>query len=241
MRKIAKKFLGLLFFACFLIAAGPSWAAFDLFVFVEGIPGQSGDERHEDWIEALSFKNDIQYDPVARQVTFGDVGMVKELDRASVGLSAHAVAGTRIPRVIFDFAYSSTGQLYLQITLNGARIKKVAASGSAIGEARPTEEVSFTFERITWQYWPASGGPVKLTWDVLRNCQSEQYCKADFDVEGDVDGENLAKFLFAFGSSAGDRNYYAPADMDADSIIDEGDLDEFASEYSLTDCIRCGF
>jgi type VI secretion system secreted protein Hcp len=241
MRHIAIKFLRLLFLACFLIAAGPSWAAYDLFVFVEGIPGESIDGQHEDWIDGLAYHSDSQYDPATRQVSFGDIGMVKKVDRASPGLNAHAASVRRIPRVVFDFVESSgSGQLFLQITLEGVRVKKVAAYGSP-GSEYLTERVAFAFERITWEYWPLNGDPVKLTWDALRNCESVQHCKADFDVEGDVDGVNLATFLFAFGSAIDEPNYYPPADMDNDNRIDEDDLAEFALEFSSIDCITCGF
>jgi hypothetical protein len=151
------------------------------------------------------------------------------------------VAIKRIPRVIFDFVESAgSQQLILQITLEGVKVKEVAAYGGG-GDESLMETVAFAFERITWEYWPENGDPVKLTWDVLRNCESEQHCKADFDVEGDVDGVNLAKFLFAFGSAAGDSNYYPPADMDNDNRVDEDDLAEFALEFATIDCITCGF
>lgn len=241
MRDLAIKVLGLLLLVCFLVTAGPAWAEYDLFVLVEGIPGESTDDRHEDWINASSYQSDIKFDPVTSQLTFGNVGMVKKVDRASPKLNAHAETVKRIPRVKIDFVESSgSGRLFLQVTLEGVRVKEVAVFG-IVSDERLMETVSLAFERITWEYWPENGDPVKLTWDVLRNCESEQHCKADFDVEGDVDGVDLAKFLFAFGSAAGDSNYYPPADMDNDNRIDEDDLAEFALEFASIDCITCGF
>lgn len=243
MKNLVFKYFGLLFFACFLLPVGPTWAAYDLYVFVEGTPGESTDSRHLDWIDASSYQSTVKYDPVLGKIWFDAVHMVKKLDRASLRLLSQAVTCARIPRVIFDFV-ESTGSMrsFLKITLNGARVKGLASSGTSDNDnIGIPETVAFSFERITWEYFPVEGQPVTLTWDVLRNCESGQNCKADFDVEGDVDGINLAAFLIAFGSSSGDSNYYAPADMNHDDIVDQIDLAEFALEFSKTDCIACPF
>ena len=34
--------------------------AFDAFLKIDGIPGESGDEKHKDWIEILSFAHGLE-------------------------------------------------------------------------------------------------------------------------------------------------------------------------------------
>jgi type VI secretion system secreted protein Hcp len=243
MRNIVFRYIGLLFFACFLLPVCPAWAAYDLFVFVEGIPGESTDSHHVDWIDATSYHSIIKYDPGLGKIVFDAIHVVKKLDRASVLLSSQVATCTRIPTVILDFV-ESTGSMrsFLKCTLTGARVKRLTLSGITNDEnIGMLEIVAFSFERIAWEYFPPDGESVKITWDVLRDCESEQTCNADFDVDGDVDGKNLAAFLLAFGSSLGDPGYYAPADLNHDDAVDEVDLAEFAVEFFKTECIVCPF
>jgi hypothetical protein len=53
----------------------------------------------------------------------------------------------------------------------------------------------------------------------------------DHDLDGDVDGSDLAVFIAAFGSETGDPSYDARCDLIWNGTIDEGDLALFAPTY----------
>jgi lysophospholipase L1-like esterase len=52
----------------------------------------------------------------------------------------------------------------------------------------------------------------------------EALTNPDYDGDGDVDGSDLALFIAAFGSAAGDLNYDARCDLDSNGNINANDL-----------------
>ena len=53
----------------------------------------------------------------------------------------------------------------------------------------------------------------------------------DFDYDGDIDGDDYAMFLAAFGSCSGDAAYLAAADFDGDGCIGLADYQAFVAAY----------
>jgi hypothetical protein len=53
----------------------------------------------------------------------------------------------------------------------------------------------------------------------------------DFNNDGDIDGSNLAVFVAAYGSAAGEPKYRSDANFNADGFIDHNDLTFFASVF----------
>ena len=65
-------------------------------------------------------------------------------------------------------------------------------------------------------------------------------CEGDFDLDGDVDGSDLAVFAAGgAGISLGGPGYNPVADFDGDGYVDESDLAAFAAEFGSTDCPIC--
>ena len=61
----------------------------------------------------------------------------------------------------------------------------------------------------------------------------------DLDGDCDVDGSDLALFLKAYGTVAGNLNYNSKADIEpngGDGDVDENDLYEFAFDYGAVGC-----
>ena len=61
-------------------------------------------------------------------------------------------------------------------------------------------------------------------------------CDCDLDHDGDVDGQDLALFLDAFGYAIGDTEYNPEADFDNNDIVDSDDLSIFAGDYGKSGC-----
>ena len=60
------------------------------------------------------------------------------------------------------------------------------------------------------------------------------FCEGDFDVDGDVDGSDLAVFAADFGRT--DCLSDCEGDFDGDGDVDGSDLATFASDFGRTDC-----
>jgi len=59
-------------------------------------------------------------------------------------------------------------------------------------------------------------------------------CEGDFDLDGDVDGSDLATFAADFGRT--DCSADCPGDFDTDGDVDGSDLATFAADFGRTDC-----
>jgi len=62
------------------------------------------------------------------------------------------------------------------------------------------------------------------------------YCKGDFDRDGDVDGSDLAKFSADFGRTDCFISGDCEGDFDYDGDVDGSDLAKFSANFGRTDC-----
>jgi len=61
-------------------------------------------------------------------------------------------------------------------------------------------------------------------------------CEGDFDVDGDVDGSDLAVFAADFGRTDCDSGPECEGDFDHDNDVDGSDLAVFAADFGRTNC-----
>lgn len=161
--------------------------AFDCFLKIEGVPGESTDDKHKDWIELLSFSHGLSQ-PTSGAVSSGgarssercdhqDFSVVKTLDKASPKLNLFCCNGTHVKKINVELC-RATGdkQKYMEYILTDSIVSSVRPGGSAQGgEALPLEEVSFNYGKIEWVYTEtdhATGKPkgdVKTNWDLELN------------------------------------------------------------------------
>ena len=64
-------------------------------------------------------------------------------------------------------------------------------------------------------------------------------CEGDFDLDGDVDGSDLAVFAADFGRTDCDTGEKCEGNFDCDSDVDGSDLAVFAADFGRTDCTVC--
>jgi len=84
----------------------------DCFLKIDGIPGESTDEKHKDWIEVLSFSHGVSQMAGGDRSTGGaategrcmhqDFSITKTLDKASPPLDLFCCNGKHIPKVVVD-------------------------------------------------------------------------------------------------------------------------------------------
>jgi type VI secretion system secreted protein Hcp len=161
--------------------------AFDCFLKVEGIPGESTDDKHKDQIEILSYSHGVKQPASGPASTGGgrgsqrcdheDFTIVHMLDKASPKLALFCCNGKHIPSIVMEIC-RATGdkQKYMEYKLSDAIVSSVHPAGSSkADEPIPLEQVSFSYGKIEWTYTTTdhksgkAGGDVKANWDLTAN------------------------------------------------------------------------
>jgi type VI secretion system secreted protein Hcp len=137
-------------------ARSASPAAVDVFLKIPDIPGESEDADHRDEIDIESFSWGTSVS-VGRDDSgnttglsrLGEIVVRKNEDAASHELTHVVQQNAVLPEVVLSVrAAGGAGEAkYFRMTLTDARV--VSISPGAAGDV-PTEEVTFTFQRVTW-------------------------------------------------------------------------------------------
>jgi len=161
--------------------------ALDAFLKVDGIPGESLDDKHAEWIELLSFKHGIIQPTSATASSAGggtserceheNFKVTKFIDKASPKLYEFCSNGKHIKELSFEFMRSAGDDKvkYLEIKLEEVVIAEVKPEGEKTSKDIPTETVSFNYGKIKWTYTQqkradgAGGGNVASGWDLTKN------------------------------------------------------------------------
>jgi type VI secretion system secreted protein Hcp len=159
--------------------------AFDAYLKIDGIDGESTDKNHAKWIAILSYSHGLSQ-PVSsasgtggrtsQRVDIQGFSIVKELDNASPLLALHCCNGKHIPKVQLELSEASENpHVYMKYTLEDAIVSSVRPGGSTQGgDNKPLEEVTFHFGKIKWEYKPIDSpgkpGQAQITgWDLTTN------------------------------------------------------------------------
>jgi type VI secretion system secreted protein Hcp len=161
--------------------------AFDAFLKIDGVPGESTDSKHKDWIEILSYSHGVTQSSSGAQSSGGarssqrcdhaDFSLVKTLDKASPKLNLFCCNGTHIKEIKLALC-RATGdkQQYMEYKLDDSIVSGVRPGGSSQGgEPLPLEEVSFNYGKITWTYTETDHqtgkpkGDVATWWSTVEN------------------------------------------------------------------------
>ncbi|MET0975772.1 MAG: type VI secretion system tube protein Hcp [Leifsonia sp.] len=135
----------------------------DLFLAIDGIPGESADAGHRDEIDVLSWGWDESAEAgggygggagrVGR-VSLQDFHFTHHVDRSSPLLLAACATGRHIRKAVLTVRRPGDDPIeYLVVTLEELTVGAVALAGSQ-EEDRPTESVTLRFARITVEYRP---------------------------------------------------------------------------------------
>jgi type VI secretion system secreted protein Hcp len=161
--------------------------AFDAFVKIDGIPGESTDDKHKNWIEILSFSHGLSQPASAASATGGrtaervnvqDFSVVKVMDKATPLLHLACCDGRHLSKIEVEICEAGGNKhAYMKWTLEDAIISGVRPGGSAQGgESKPLEEVSFNFGKVRWEYTPmdsrgSPGSPQRTGWSLETNAK----------------------------------------------------------------------
>lgn len=159
--------------------------AFDAFLKIDGIPGESSDENHKDWIELTSFKHGLNQPAsatasnaggaTAERVNHDTFDIQHLVDKASPKLFDACCTGKHIKEVIIELCRAGGDKMkYMEIKLEQVIISDLKYSGAA-GGAFPNENISFSYGRIKQTYIQqkrsdgVGGGNVSAGWDLTEN------------------------------------------------------------------------
>jgi type VI secretion system secreted protein Hcp len=151
----------------------PSAASANIFLELDGIPGESTADGFENQIELSSLQ--LGVGKGSKAASFSEITVTKLLDKSSPELMLRTANGTTIPtaRVRFTRQSDAKVDVYLRYCFTGVRITGFSQSS---GGDRPSESVSFSYATIVQSYTQGSetggAGSVFATgWDLLKNLQ----------------------------------------------------------------------
>lgn len=163
--------------------------AFDAFLKLDGIPGESTDEAHKEWVELLSFSFGADQPSSgsvssgggrsAERVDIDDFEVTKAIDKSTPKLLINCCNGRHIPTVELQVCRSGEDkQLYLKVVMEDVLVTSVKARGTAVGAGAtplPIEVATFAFGKVTWTYTETDhktglpAGDVESFWDLHTN------------------------------------------------------------------------
>ncbi|QJE96741.1 Hcp family type VI secretion system effector [Luteolibacter luteus] len=131
-------------------------AASDYLLEIEGIKGESTDDKHRDAIEIESFSWGATNDGIAKAITFS---LGKRIDKSSPLLFLACAKGNHIPQAILTCRKSGGDGKpldYYVITLSDILISSYqSGGGGGAGGATntlPVDQISFNYHKIKFEY-----------------------------------------------------------------------------------------
>ncbi|HTS81433.1 MAG TPA: type VI secretion system tube protein Hcp [Myxococcaceae bacterium] len=113
--------------------------AVDYFLKIDGVPGESQDDKHKDWIEVLSFS----WGTSRGGRTHQDFQVVKSMDKASPLLAMASCNGKSPGQAMFVARKAGSTVEYLKIKLTDVIISSYNTAGSS--DDNPVETVTLSF------------------------------------------------------------------------------------------------
>jgi|SRR2546425_4479044 len=154
--------------------------AFDAFLKIDGIPGESTDDKHKNEIEVLSFTFGISRKNERSRPSAADFSVVKRVDTASPLLFDAACEGDTIKSASFTARKAGKGQQeFLIITMQEVIITSVQPSGAPGTDSLPMESVSLDFQTLEMEVFKQSpdgslGGSTKTVCSSRRGPKEER-------------------------------------------------------------------
>ena len=155
--------------------------AFDAFLKIDGIEGESPDDKHKGEIELMSFTWGASQSGTAGygggagagRVNMQDFTCTKRFDKATPKLMLACCNGKHIPKALVTVRKAGEEQQeYLKITFSDVLVSSLEAGGSGSDEI-PLETLALNYGKIELEYKEQKidgtlGGTIKAHWDVER-------------------------------------------------------------------------
>jgi type VI secretion system secreted protein Hcp len=154
----------------------------DMFLMLDGIKGESADDKHKGEIDILSFSWGLAQSGSGHsgtgsgtgKVEVSDISIMKTLDKSSPTLQLACANGKHITKGKLTLRKAGESPLeYLTVDLEGILVSNYQVSGSN-GGGIPTESITLNFVKVKTEYWTqgekgAKGENANFSWDVAKN------------------------------------------------------------------------
>lgn len=158
-------------------------ASVDYFLKIDGIKGESTDDKHKDeidleswsWGETNSGSHSGGGGGGAGKVQMQDFHFVMKTNKATPELMLSCAIGKHIKEATLTCRKAGGEQQeFLKIKFSDLLVSSYQTGGSSGGDVIPTEQISLNFSKIEYEYKPqkADGsldGPVKAGYDLKLN------------------------------------------------------------------------
>ena len=158
--------------------------AVDIFLKMD-IDGESTDDAHSGEIDVAGWRWGAQNTGSATFGSGSGSGKVevenliveKVVDKSSAELMLACCNGKHFEEIILTCRKAGESPLeYVKITLNDVVVGSISTVGSAMANDELTEEVSFNFQKVKYEYTPqkqdgSGDSTVTCGWDVGANCE----------------------------------------------------------------------
>lgn len=161
------------------VTPAPAMAAYDIFLKMDNLVGESTQIKYEKWIELLSYSTGFLARtsqgnagaPVGRS-TCSPFGASKSVDRSSPPLLTAVMSGQHFQKAEIDFVRTSGGRgpngPFLKYLLENVIVSSLQESGAAGGDNTPDESLALNYGKLTITYYPQNvdgtqGDPVVAT------------------------------------------------------------------------------
>lgn len=158
--------------------------ACDIFLKLDGIKGESADDKHKGEIDILSWSWGMSQSGTMHTATGGgagkvsvhDISLTKRIDSSSPNLVQHCCNGKHIKDALLTVRKAGgTPVEYLKVKLEDVLVSSVNNGGSN-GEDLLTEHVTLNFGRFEYIYTPQTadgkpGAEVNKTWNIAKNSE----------------------------------------------------------------------
>jgi type VI secretion system secreted protein Hcp len=136
-------------------------AAVDYFLKLDGVPGESGDAKHKDEIQVLSFSfGESQAGTMAfgggggaGKVQMQDFHFMMNVNKASPKLFLTCANGEHIKNAVLTARKAGKDQQdYLKITFSDLLVSSFQTNGDANANSLPVDSISLNFAEIEVEY-----------------------------------------------------------------------------------------
>jgi type VI secretion system secreted protein Hcp len=157
--------------------------AYDAFIKIQGIEGESTDAHHAGWIEIRNYDLNVSQKVSqtassaggggAERADFSEFGFTKLLDKASPQLALACATGTHIKAIVVELCRAGGDKVrFMQYTFTNCMISSF--NTSADGDFAE-DDVGFVYGKVEWCYtrqkraggWAA--GNVATAWSLEKN------------------------------------------------------------------------
>ena len=158
-------------------------ASADYFLKIDGVAGESTDDKHRDEIEIESWSwGATQVGTAgtgggggAGRVSIQDFNFVTRTNKASPILFLSCASGKHISKAVLTARKSGASQAdFLTLTMSDLLVSSYQTAGSETADTVPMDQVSLNFSKIEFEYkaQKADGSldaPIRAGWDLKSN------------------------------------------------------------------------